>query len=616
MNFTIAKQTVRVMPAMAKGKGGEADIYELPGGRALKVFKAPDHPDYEGQPAEQEGARARLAEHQQKLPAFPQSLPATVVTPVDLAYRGSQIAGYTMPFFDQAETFLRLSDRAFRAGYDTNRVLGLFRQLHAAVVATHDRGVVLGDFNDLNVLFRGSDVRIIDADSMQFGPYLCRVFTDRFVDPVLCDPQASSPRLARPHTADSDWYAMAVMLFQSLLFVHPYGGVYKPVKGPRVKHPARPLHRISVFHKEVIYPKPAVPYDRLPDDLLHFYQGLLHKDVRGAMPGKLLDVVWTKCLTCGTEHGRGTCPVCHKGAPAAVKESLRIKGTVTATRVYRTSGRILFATVQDGQLLYVTHENGKVLREDQSLVMLAAQMQSGMRFRIRRRETVVALGESAVILPRSERLAVSQNGTVPLVDANAHRVIWLQGDQLRCDDVHASRVFGEVIGGQTWFWVGEKFGFGFYRAGNLQVSFLFDAQNPRAINDSVKLPVIRGQLVDAHVVCDAFGVWVFLQTRAGGATINHCHRVTVTGQVEASAQAPAGDGSWLGEMRGKTHLAKMLFAATDEGLVRVETQAGQIVVTREYPDTEPFVNAGQRLFLTADGLWVVGDQEITKVVMK
>ncbi len=61
------------------------------------------------------------------------------------------------------------------------------------------------------------------------------------------------------------------MLMQSLLFVGPYGGVYRPTdKKKTVLHDARPLKRITVFDPEVRYPKPARPYNMLPDDLLGY----------------------------------------------------------------------------------------------------------------------------------------------------------------------------------------------------------------------------------------------------------------------------------------------------------------------------------------------------------
>ena len=99
--------------------------------------------------------------------------------------------------------------------------------LHDAIAGLHAAGVVIGDCNDLNVLVDGRRVHLIDVDSYQFGGFACPMFSERFVDPRLCDAQQLVP--VRPHDADSDWFAFAVMVFRSLLGVGPWGGVAKNV---------------------------------------------------------------------------------------------------------------------------------------------------------------------------------------------------------------------------------------------------------------------------------------------------------------------------------------------------------------------------------------------------
>ena len=86
--------------------------------------------------------------------------------------------------------------------------------------------------------------------------------------------------------------------------------------------------------------------------------------------------------------------------------------------------------------------------------------------------------------------------------------------------------------------------------------------------------------------------------------------VKASGEVLATAEATAGDGSWLGSLRGKTAAGAWLFAATDDGIVRLEADAGKIVETKSFPDTEPFVNAGCHLFVGPQGLYVVTPREI------
>src|SRR3989344_2896653 len=202
------RKKFRPDPSKSIGKGGEADIYDVGDGMALKVFKTPDHPDFDGLPHEQEGARARIAEHQRKLPAFPLNLPIHMVAPQELAYgRDGSIVGYVMPFKRGAEVLLRYSEVNFRqGGIPDNVVVEIFRDLHSTVRQVHSKGIVLGDFNDLNVLVKDAEAYIIDADSCQFGQFLCRVFTERFVDPLLCDPKEDRLLLYKPHNEMSDWY--------------------------------------------------------------------------------------------------------------------------------------------------------------------------------------------------------------------------------------------------------------------------------------------------------------------------------------------------------------------------------------------------------------------------
>jgi hypothetical protein len=53
-----------------------------------------------------------------------------------------------------------------------------------------------------------------------------------------------------------------------------------------------------------------------------------------------------------------------------------------------------------------------------------------------------------------------------------------------------------------------------------------------------------------------------------------------------------------------------LFAPTDEGIIRVEPQHGQLVQTRLFPDTEPFVDSSCHLFAGQQGMYVVDRQHI------
>jgi DNA-binding helix-hairpin-helix protein with protein kinase domain len=203
MDVLVNGKRLRLKPQQAIGKGGEADVFTIGHDRVLKLFKPPSHPDYAGQPYEQQQAEARLAEHQTKLPAFPRHVPSRVVPPeVLVTDRGGRtILGYTMRFLHGAMLLMRYAERSFRqAGVSHATVVALFRDLHQTLCALHRADVVVGDFNDLNVLVTGTEAYLIDADSFQFGPFLCHVFTARFVDPLLCVPAATQLVLHQLHS--------------------------------------------------------------------------------------------------------------------------------------------------------------------------------------------------------------------------------------------------------------------------------------------------------------------------------------------------------------------------------------------------------------------------------
>jgi tRNA A-37 threonylcarbamoyl transferase component Bud32 len=629
MDVYINQRRVRLQPSASIGKGGEADVFDLGDGTVLKLWKTPAHPDYAGLPAEQQAAADRLETHQKKLRALPRDLPAGVVGPVELATdrAGRRLTGYTMPYVQGAEVLLRYAEPAARrAGLCADHAISALRDLHRAVLALHARSIVIGDFNDLNVLVKDGRAFLIDADSFQFGGFLCRVYSERFLDPRLCDPTLTHPTPARPFDAASDWYAFAVMLLASLVCVGPHGGIYRP-KDPaqRIPQAARPLHRITVFHPEVQYPRPAIPLRMLPDDLLGALEAIFVRDERGVFPARLLDDLrWTRCAACGVEHARAVCPGCVATAPAAVKEIVVARGNVTATRIFTTRGVIVLATLANGTLRWLAHEGGRYLREDGAEV-LAGPLDPALGFALQGPATLVGRGAEAVVLAPGrapERFTVDVFQGRPALAANARRRYWVQGGCLfrsgdagggdglaaRLDRETAGRI-GEVLAGQTRFWVGDRFGLGFYRAGTLSLAFVFDADRGGLI-DTVKLPFLPGELIGATTVFDGDRAWVLLAARHRGRTVHHAVLVRASGAVEAAAQAEGDDGSWLGTLRGKCAAGGFLLTATDAGIVRVEPRAGALVETRRFPDTEPFVDAETRLFAGPDGLYAVGRQEI------
>lgn len=615
-------QRIALDPTASIGKGGEADVYNIKTA-ALKVFKTPDHSDYADEPFEQESARERIINHQRKIPALIRlapGLPDRVIAPMKPATdRGGQtIVGYAMKLLSGAEVLLNYSDRdRHDKGLSKELITKIFIDLHATVTGSHAAGVIFGDFNALNVLIINAEAYVIDVDSAQFERFLCNMYTERYVDPLRCDPDNTSPTLVKPHNTDSDWYAFLVMLMQSLLCVGPYAGVFRPKdKTKRVPHSARPLHRVTVFDPDVIYPKDTIAFHFgiLPDDLIHRLHEVFKNDLRGEFPVDILERMrWTKCTICGLEHARDKCPSCDQAAPAAIKQTVVIRGKVKATRIFQTRGTIVFADFQNKKLRWLYHENEEYKREG-GVTVLRGALHHQLRFRIQWNKTLMGSPKGLVLVSstiageKPTKVSTDCFGNLPMFAANADHYYWLQNGQLLRDSIIAPKHLGDVLSRQTLFWVGPAFGFGFYRAGNLSVAFVFDAKQA-GINDSVKLPPLKGQLIDSTCFFTKDYCWFLVAMQEKGKTINRCIVIRSDGSVKATAEAEEGDGSWLSRLRGKCAVGTFLFVATDEGIIRVEPDGDSITVTGEFPDTEPFVSSGSHLF-AGEGIYVVDRNEI------
>lgn len=629
MRVYVDGKALTLNPSQSVGQGGEADVY-LDGNRAIKLFKPPGHQDFDGLPQAQKKAADRLVRMQTKLLDFPSGLPSRVIAPQSVVTdaRDGKIIGYSMAFLPDAEVLLHYAEKGFRIpGIPQQSVIDIFQDMHRTVSGIHGRQVVIGDFNDLNVLVKGTEGYFIDVDSFQFGKYPCLAYTQRFGDPLLMRKTTSAEKaermghftLARPHSDLSDWYAYAVMLMNCLLFVDPYGGVYIPkTSSERLTEPERIEHRITVFHPQVRYPKPAIPLGVLPDPLLHTFQLIFEKDQRGTFPFHLLEEMhWTTCTKCGAEHARPVCPVCSHAAPAAVKAVTTIRGNVIASRIFQTTGHIAFASAQGGKLVWLYHENGSYKRENKTSV-LNGSFDPFMRYRLSGNSTLFGKNGQLITITPGEnphRIQVDSFDKLPVFDANEDTRYWIANGQLLRDtkdlgvfSQDVPTTIGNVMDHKTLFWVGKTFGFGFYRVGELTVAFVFDAKQ-RGINDSVKLR-ISGRLVDSTCVFSSTHCWFFTKTVEQGRTINRCTVINRSGSIEAVTEADEGEDSWLGKIRGKCATGNALYSATDTGIVRVEVDQGRIFVTKTYPDTEPYVSDATNLFVGRGCIYATTEKEV------
>ena len=657
MDVLVGQQRFRLDPRRAIGKGGEADVYDLGDGRAFKLFKSDQHADVRGLPAEEAAARARLLLHQRKLPAFPIGLPAAVIAPGALATAAGRkagpgpgaIVGYAMPLVRDAEPLLRWGEPAFRrTGAPAAQAVEVFRRLQKALAGLHARGVVIGDFNDLNVLVRATpggaaEPFLIDADSFQFDGFPCTVFTERFLDPRLCDRASGQALPVRPFDESSDWFAYCALLLQSLLLVGPWGGIHRPQDlSKMVPARRRMLERVSIFQPEVQLPKAAAPREALPDDLLHALVQVFERDERRPLPLPLLDALaFVTCASCGLEHARIGCPRCRPHAAARVSTVLASRGSVTAKTLFETEGTLLCAALSPGGLRVLHHLRdagggpGRFLRENGGVV-LEGPLDPALRFGLVGAATAVARGgQLALLHPGSAplQLGVDACGTGPAMAASGARLAWSSAGRLFAEDEVAlfpsaaarglrlgPEPLGEVLESSTRLFLGApgcggpgaEFGLGLSRAGELSLAFTF-FPGRRGLCEQLSLPRLPGELLRARC---AFGdglAFLLLALRHRGRTLHRVLCLDREARLVADAEGEEDDGSWLGAFPELCAAGRLLFAATDGGLCRVELQAGKLALTRAFPDTEAFVDGQTRLLVGPEGLLAVGPRTVRQL---
>ena len=617
MQLTVRGARVSVSDRDRLGHGGEADVYRA-GNFALKVFHRADPKKIE------------------KVRAFPAGLPDEVVGPVAIVFdRTGADVGYAMPIVEGGFEIRRLAERAFRdAAFATSSVTSVFQRASRVLSTLHARGVFVGDLNEGNLLVTpavgavSSSVRFIDADSLHFPAHPCTVAHERFLDPRLYgvdlatpDPPTHGAR-SLGFDADSDHYALAVLLFQSLLFVHPYGGVHRA----HATLLRRAEARCSVLRADVTLPRAAVRADVLPDALHEHFARTFDGDHRAALDPSWLEVPWSRC-GCGLEHARARCPACTKtvfvDASASVSQHrisrsasvISRRGRCTARRVLDARGPTLAVAVQR-ELSWVLAEGDALTREDGSRVG-APSPPAGARVAIDGRTTWIAHAGVAIGWRDGREiahLACAGGPFGPAFDAGDRGALRVHGDHIL--DASGNRV-ASCPGGLTWLRVGASLGLAIYRAGAVARAVTVrlgdaggrDVALPPSLFADAKVVALDAAFDDHHILVSAL-----LERR--GAPERATFLLDDRAEILAIAEGREGDGPLLGALGGCALAAGRVVAVGVEGLALYDADPStrRFVARAQFPDSAPFVSSSDALFAAPNGdLFVVGPRSIDLV---
>lgn len=607
---------------MVLGSGGEGTVYKVKIGgnvEALKIYETPTT-----------GRSQKLKAYQKLSPKFPDR----VIAPHLMALDGrGMLVGFTMPLLSGSfEEIASLSNKKYRTSFGiTNKdVVQIFLDGIPTLKNVHNQGFVVGDLNDLNELFQVNRMLWIDVDSWQFGGFPCPVATENYLDPALFGLDLS----ARPvFSQGNDWYSYAVMLFKSLMLVHPFGGTHKTLN--RVLYRAQ--KKITVFDKSVTYPKIAYSPDVLTDDMLGAFDKYFTKNFRGTFPEKILGdylSILVPCKSCGMyfPSTKGTCPVCSAKVLIVVQRPISSSKNFEVIELLKVTGKIITVRVIGDEIRALVSNGGRVVlytkllnREATFKVML--QHVPGSKFEM-----------------TSEHLFLGQpgNNEVMVYVVSSGKLVGKVGTEIfvpnrslafRASDEHFFRVedgnlkFGEIKNGrleekilrrvmedQTWFWVDPHAEtpsvFGFFQVIRQQMYWMV-RENKFFDIDICQLE--KGEnVIDLSAKVSSGGVYLIRKTQVSGKNYIRQELIDSNGKVTYSNKIDEGTHP-NPVLHGQAYTFGMVLHPTDGGIMQEKVATGE---TKVFTDSKHYVDGGDSLLRFGNSLLAVKEDRVLQITMK
>ena len=212
INFT-SQSRIESLNKLAEG--GEATIYEYDSKRVIKVFKS----------------KVDLARKKEKVNYFisiKDQLPKNVIGPEEVVTVQGKFVGYAMRKLVDAEDLHMLTKPKYlTAAHLSNQdVLQIITDFGKDLGKLHSTGIIVGDVSDYNFQINGKCDYFIDVDSWGIeGKYSPDAYTELFTCP---DSYSSSGSIN--FSMENENYNFAILAFNMLTRIHPFGGTYLPDK--------------------------------------------------------------------------------------------------------------------------------------------------------------------------------------------------------------------------------------------------------------------------------------------------------------------------------------------------------------------------------------------------
>lgn len=626
--YTINGERFQDDPSAKLGGGSEGTVYAHPKDPRLcvKIF----HPVDKGDKAAADIAayRARKVDAICRLRlALPPQFTLPQVPALD--DRG-QLIGFQMQRVRMGFLkLMRLLEPAFRTSnqFGLQQVVELYARLFEDLALIHGSGLVVGDVNMGCLLFTTDFGRAwVDTDSWSYPGFPCLATTEMFAHPDLYPNLRAGGTFVEPKPHHDAHAFLVAFTLMALPGAHPFRmGAHPRVHGLQ----DRATQGITIFDKDVTYPKMLVPPEVLSDDLLSALIERLKRIKTDALDPEMLREFGRGVVTCkcGEQyHGsRKACPRCQKLTVVDMTALLEL----VIKEILRAPGALLFAQVVDGTVNVVCRVGSKarVIRIDGqgTVTTVGTELADvrGARYRFFADCLAVCenpLAEAPVVIQTYRiangtlvRLADTSTGILEnesaLFDTSARFLYRTAGNSLMRSEPFGSTQFvsepiAQVHRNQSWFAVDHASGsdgeviFGYDRA--LRDWEWFVIQGDKAgkkfhYNKVGNLPLRTGEsLEDFSVYFNSASVLLVRKTRYQGRESVRYSIIALNGTVQRDAlvtQDEDGFKSWE-HLRGKLFQGTSILHVTPDGIVKQDLASGTYAALK---DTSGVVTADDRL---------------------
>lgn len=616
------------------GEGGEAVIFRY-GKLALKIYHDP------------------TIQRGEKLRDFFKAgfdLPPNVFFPMEPVLNGKgAIIGFTMRKLNPGcDPIASLGNKAFCAknGITTKNVIEIFSDMGKSLSTIHGQKIVVGDINGLNEIMDPNYQKSawIDVDSWQWGNHPCMVATESYLTPDLYGVDlAKKPFFKEEH----DWFSFVVLLFRSLLRVHPFrAGVHPVYKSLLI----RAQKGITVLDSDVIYPTFGLSPDILPDDLTHILVEYLKRNKRDPFPLEVLSQYGDILVECPMCHlwyagSRKNCPGCQTKNIIDIRLKQVLVGCECEDLIV-TQGKITFFKIIDKTIYCLADEAGTTFlyKKENGKSIVKKEMfntRQGARFNIFNESLVVCLdpvNEDPELLildvsgsspkPVLKTMTKSLAGGKAVFSCSRKYLYRIVGTRIMRGDIFGDskqlleREVVQSLSGQTWFTVSPdpketEALIGFYRVFGKLRWFLVRSKDETFFERfDLEFPKLtpRESLIDFSIKFSDTSVLILRKTKRVGIDYIRIDVVDIeSGKVIYSHTGKVRELERYENIHGKAFKAGVLMHPTNKGVVHEKITSQQ---TGILADSDQFVGEEDALYAYGKDIISLTDDRVLLIKSK